>query len=180
MAVHHLHRRTLAPGGLPNTKTFSHTFLKYQFWSIAPTPIHSPTHLNYDCKRTQLFFFYNFVLSLPICSHIKINPKPVSILCFSFLPHQVFLSVDEAMASLSFAKLNASSSQWIAHQSFSQKRGSSSGRRLSVSIRAGAYSDELVQTAVSFLFVCGDLIWKGMWGCCRDLDLMFDLHLLEF
>uniref|UniRef100_A0A9I9CL60 Fructose-bisphosphate aldolase n=1 Tax=Cucumis melo TaxID=3656 RepID=A0A9I9CL60_CUCME len=53
------------------------------------------------------------------------------------------------MASLSFAKLNASSSQWIAQQSFSQKRGSSSRRRLSVPIRAGAYSDELVQTAKS-------------------------------
>lgn len=84
------------------------------------------------------------------------------------------------MASLSFAKLNASSSQWIAQQSFSQKRGSSSRRRLSVPIRAGAYSDELVQTAVSFWFLCGDLIWKGTWGCCWDLDLMFDLHLLKF
>ena len=85
------------------------------------------------------------------------------------------------MACLSFAKLNASSSQWIAQQSFSQKRGSSSRRRVSLLIRAGAYSDELVQTAVSFwfrsLFVCGDwprdMIWKGVRVVVRHLDLIF-------
>ncbi|KAJ9708302.1 hypothetical protein PVL29_000384 [Vitis rotundifolia] len=54
------------------------------------------------------------------------------------------------MASVSFAKLNAPSSQWIGQQSFSQRQGSSArfpARRVSVPIRAGSYSEELVQTA---------------------------------
>ncbi|KAI3733909.1 hypothetical protein L6452_13367 [Arctium lappa] len=53
------------------------------------------------------------------------------------------------MASATFANLNASSSQWIAHQSFNQRPASlsrSPARRVSV-IRAGSYSDELVKTA---------------------------------
>ncbi|KAG5128500.1 hypothetical protein JHK82_029335 [Glycine max] len=45
------------------------------------------------------------------------------------------------------AKLNTlSSSQWIAHNSFSPRRGSSS-RRVSLPIRASSYQHELVQTA---------------------------------
>lgn len=60
------------------------------------------------------------------------------------------------MACASFAKLNAASSQWIGQQSFTQRTGSSSStrfmtRRVSVPIRAGAYTQELVQTAVSSL-----------------------------
>ncbi|RVW16943.1 Fructose-bisphosphate aldolase 3, chloroplastic [Vitis vinifera] len=54
------------------------------------------------------------------------------------------------MASVTFAKFNASSSQWIGQQSFSQRQGSSArfpARRVSVPIRAGSYSEELVQTA---------------------------------
>ena len=50
-----------------------------------------------------------------------------------------------AMAS---AKLNTLSSQWIAHNSFSPRRGSSS-RRVSLPIRASSYQHELVQTAKS-------------------------------
>lgn len=58
------------------------------------------------------------------------------------------------MACASFAKLNAASSQWIGQQSFTQRTGSSSStrfatRRVSVPIRAGAYTEELVKTAVS-------------------------------
>ena len=58
------------------------------------------------------------------------------------------------MACASFAKLNSLSSQWIGQQSISSRRGSSThfaARRVSVPIRAGAYTDELIQTAVSFL-----------------------------
>ncbi|KAI3834918.1 hypothetical protein MKW98_016031 [Papaver atlanticum] len=55
------------------------------------------------------------------------------------------------MASMSFVKLNASSSQWIGQQSFNQKNNdplfSRSARRVSMPIRAGSYTDELVQTA---------------------------------
>ncbi|GMN38666.1 hypothetical protein TIFTF001_007898 [Ficus carica] len=52
------------------------------------------------------------------------------------------------MASASFVKINASAPQWIGQQSFSQRRGGSSARRVSASpIRASAYSDELVKTA---------------------------------
>jgi len=50
-----------------------------------------------------------------------------------------------AMAS---AKLNTLSSQWIAHSTFSPRRGSSP-RRVSLPIRASSYQHELVQTAVS-------------------------------
>ncbi|KAL2593387.1 hypothetical protein AAZX31_12G142100 [Glycine max] len=46
------------------------------------------------------------------------------------------------------AKLNTLSSQWIAHNSFSPRRGSSS-RRVSLPIRASSYQHELVQTAKS-------------------------------
>ncbi|KAJ0449296.1 hypothetical protein HanHA89_Chr17g0726821 [Helianthus annuus] len=58
------------------------------------------------------------------------------------------------MASASFVKLNASSSPWIGQRSFNQRPGSSSrssAARVSV-IRAGSYSEELVQTAVTFSF----------------------------
>jgi hypothetical protein len=51
------------------------------------------------------------------------------------------------------AKLNSLSSQWIANNPFSSRRGSSAAPRgVSLRIRA-SYSDELVQTAVSiFLY----------------------------
>lgn len=58
------------------------------------------------------------------------------------------------MACATFLKLNAPSSQWIGQQSFTQRSGSSTrlaSRRVSVPIRAGAYTDELVKTAVSLL-----------------------------
>ncbi|KAI3990070.1 hypothetical protein MKX01_013556 [Papaver californicum] len=55
------------------------------------------------------------------------------------------------MASMSMVKLNASSSQWIGQQSFNRKNNGSlfsrSARRVSLPIRAGSYTDELVQTA---------------------------------
>lgn len=55
------------------------------------------------------------------------------------------------MACSSLAKLNAASSQWIGQQSFTQRHGSStslSTRRVAVPIRAKAYTDELILTAV--------------------------------
>lgn len=56
----------------------------------------------------------------------------------------------EAMACASLSKLNAASSQWIGQQSFTQRKGSST-RRVSVPIRAKAYTEELVETAVSHI-----------------------------
>nr|KJB61142.1 hypothetical protein B456_009G342900 [Gossypium raimondii] len=55
------------------------------------------------------------------------------------------------MACVSFAKLNAPSSSWIVgQQSLPQRSGSSARlatRRVSLPIRAGAYTDELIKTA---------------------------------
>ncbi|KAK8579437.1 hypothetical protein V6N13_142647 [Hibiscus sabdariffa] len=55
------------------------------------------------------------------------------------------------MPSVSFAKLNAPSSTWIGgQQSLSQRSGSSTRlatRRVSLPIRAGVYTDELIKTA---------------------------------
>ena len=71
------------------------------------------------------------------------------------------------------AKLNAASSQWIGQQSFTQRQGSSSSstrfatRRVSFPIRAKAYSEELVQTAVSAITIC-------VWFCFCLLDRYFD------
>nr|DAD31930.1 TPA_asm: hypothetical protein HUJ06_010781 [Nelumbo nucifera] len=56
------------------------------------------------------------------------------------------------MVSAGLVKLNASSSQWIGQQSFNQRPGSSlrsAPRRVALPIRAGAYTEELVQTAKS-------------------------------
>jgi len=60
-----------------------------------------------------------------------------------------------AMAS---AKLNALSSQWVAHSSFSPRRGSSP-RRVSLPIRASSFQHELVQTAVSTNSLCYLLLY---------------------
>lgn len=84
------------------------------------------------------------------------------------------LSTVTAMASVTFAKFNASSSQWIGQQSFSQRQGSSArfpARRVSVPIRAGSYSEELVQTAVSF---------RLFWGKLREREgEFFESHVLR-
>ncbi|EXC09731.1 hypothetical protein L484_019829 [Morus notabilis] len=53
------------------------------------------------------------------------------------------------MACANLVKLNSSSSLWIGQQSFSQRRRSSARRVAASPIRAGAYTDELVKTAVS-------------------------------
>ncbi|KAG4907555.1 hypothetical protein JHK85_057063 [Glycine max] len=71
-----------------------------------------------------------------------------------------------AMAS---AKLNTLSSQWIAHNSFSPRRGSSS-RRVSLPIRASSYQHELVQTAVSNL-----LFFDRVLSCPSSVLLIFNV-----
>ncbi|KAG4910184.1 hypothetical protein JHK87_056300 [Glycine soja] len=66
------------------------------------------------------------------------------------------------------AKLNTLSSQWIAHNSFSPRRGSSS-RRVSLPIRASSYQHELVQTAVSNL-----LFFDRVLSCPSSVLLIFN------
>ncbi|KAJ6891048.1 hypothetical protein NC651_024531 [Populus alba x Populus x berolinensis] len=52
------------------------------------------------------------------------------------------------MACANLVKLNAASSSWIGQKSpFGQRSQGSSTRRLSFSIRASSYTDELIQTA---------------------------------
>lgn len=63
-----------------------------------------------------------------------------------------FFALAAPMACASFAKLNAASSPWIGGQQSFSRRNRLSTPRVSVPIRAKAYTDELVQTAVSLIF----------------------------
>lgn len=120
---------------------------------------HSTEPKNFHILSPLILLFAEKTLSLSLAlSFFSAN----FIICFSL------------MASASFVKINASAPQWIGQQSFSQRRGGSSARRVSASpIRASAYSDELVKTAVSIPLLCPNLSFSFFLFRFSTLELMF-------
>lgn len=112
------------------------------------------------------------------------HPKSVD-LSLSLCKLRAIVAVDRgAMA----CKLSATSSQWIGQQSFTQRNGSSSStrlvsapRRVSFPIQAKAYTDELVQTAVSHLrldslidrYLISSLTGIGIFGLTDDSHIIY-------